>query len=148
MRGLGGKDGMDLIHIRAVEGAVQGADKVMAQVGHDTAQSVGDAGAGGDEDFGHGQLAGQRHGMQGARAAKGKQGKVARISAHRDGHHADCARHMGVGDADDSLGRLFDRKAQRRGDLVLHGLTRKVCRRAKAVRGQAAQQQVGVRNSD
>ena len=108
------------------EGAGQGADEVVAEVGDDAAERVGDAGAGGDEDAGDAELAGERAGVQRAGAAEGEEGEVARVGAEGERDHADGVRHLGVGDAEDGLGGGLGVEAEGAGDRCRSGRRRGV----------------------
>ena len=81
---LGRLLGIDARHRGIVEQRqrlVHGAHIVVAQVGHDAAPRIGDAGPGRHQHGRDGELARERGGMQGAGAAEGEQGEVARIVA-------------------------------------------------------------------
>ncbi len=98
------------------EGAGEAADEVVAEVGGDAAERVGDAGAGGDQHAGDAELAGEGGGVQGAGAAEGEEGEVARVGAEGERDHADGVRHAGVGDAEDGFGGGLGGEAEGGGD--------------------------------
>ena len=57
------------------------------------------------EDRRHAELLGDRGGVQRPGAAEGQQRELARVDAALDGHHAQRAHHLRVGDVDDALRR-------------------------------------------
>ena len=81
---LGRLLGIDARHRGVVDGGqglVHRAHVIVAQVGHDAAQRIGDAGSRRHQHRGNAQLAGQRGRVQGAGAAEGEQREVARVMA-------------------------------------------------------------------
>ena len=60
--------------------------------------------------------------MQGAGAAEGEQGEVARVVAALERHEPDGARHLVIGDAHDGAGHLVRRQPEVRADLGVEDL--------------------------
>ena len=90
-------------------GALSVLHEVLAQIGDETAERIGQAGARRHEHFGNAEIARQRDGVQRPRAAEREQHEVARVVAARQRHHADGAGHVHIGEAEHGLGRRFDR---------------------------------------
>jgi hypothetical protein len=115
---LCGEDGVHLRHIGAIERHVEGVDEVLAQVGNETAQRIGEARPRRHQHLGNAELARQRHRVQRSGAAEGKQREIARIEAARQRHRTDGAGHMRVAEPDDGRRRRIDVDAERLGELV------------------------------
>ena len=96
LRFQGGPDEAD---IERGQRLVDGIDVIVAGIGNDATERIGDAGPHRDQQLRNGELARQRRRMQGTRAAEREQHEVARIVAARERNHADRARHLVVGDA-------------------------------------------------
>ncbi len=78
------------------------------------------------DDLFRGNRLGQRHAVQGTRAAERHQREFSRIDAARDRVGADRQRHVRIDDFDDAERRFGYRQAQRLRDLRLDGLVREV----------------------
>ena len=125
-----------------LERLVDGRDEVVAQVGDDAAERVGEPRPRRDEQLRDRQLLRQRRRVQRPGAAEGEQREVARIVAARQAHHADRAGHLVVGDADDRRRRGGRVEAERRADVLeQRGADRRPstprARRRAAARGRA-----------
>src|SRR5215207_7814585 len=103
-RALLREDARDVAHVEAVERRVERIDEILAQIGDETAERVGEAGPGRHHDLRQAELAGERDGMQGTGAAEGEEREVARVVAAGQRHHADRAGHVGVGEPDRGRG--------------------------------------------
>ena len=92
------------------------ADVVTAQIGHQHPPGGEDCRLRGDDDLVHPQLAHQRSGVHRASAAEGDEREVTRIvtAPHRD--QLERVDHVGVGNADDSHGRLLEAHLEGIGD--------------------------------
>ena len=133
------------------QGHVQGLHRVVAHVGHHATQGRSDTRVTRHDAGGHAHLAHHGAHMQAATAAKGHVGKLARIVAALDRHHADRAGHAGVGHRQNRLGCGQCRQAQRLGHMLGDGLLgqARVQRLQQAapqrtVGRDAAQQHIGV----
>ena len=80
---LGLQRRLDDAHVERGERCVDGVHQVLAQVGDEAAERVGEAGAGRHQHLGDAQLAGDGHRVQRASAAEGEQHEVARVVAAR-----------------------------------------------------------------
>ena len=146
---LAGEDGLHLAHVGGIERHVQRVDEILAQVGDQAAQRIGEARPRRDQHLGDAELARQRHRVQRPGAAEGEQREVARIEAARQRHHADGAGHVRVAEPDDGRRRRIDVDAQRPGELVGEDLAHLRHRHRprhgqQPLRVQPAQHQVGV----
>ena len=95
-----------------IERHVEGVDEVLAQVGDEAAQRIGEPRPRRHQHLRDAELARQRHRVQRPGAAEGEQREVARIEAARQRHHADGAGHVRVAEPDHGRGRLVDAEAQ------------------------------------
>ena len=82
----------------AVERRVERVDEILAQVGDEAAERIGEARPRRHQHLRQAELAGERDGMQRPGAAEGEQREVARVVAARQRHHADRAGHVRVGE--------------------------------------------------
>ena len=131
------------------ERRVHGRDEVVAQVGDDAAERIGEARPRRDQHLRDRQLPRQRRGVQRPGAAEGEEREVARVVAARQAHHADRAGHAVVGDAHDRRRRRGRVEPERRADLrEQRGADRlhrdRVLDGEQPVRVEPAEDQVGV----
>ncbi len=126
-----------------------GLRQVEAQIGMKDAAGAQGAGLGRNDDARNAEFARDVAGMQRARAAIGKQREVPEIVAALGRDRADGARHARIGDAQDALGRRFQRQTQRSCHLPLQHAPcrREIDRQSPAEqrrRVEPAEQQIGV----
>jgi hypothetical protein len=91
--------------VDALEAQVHGLHLVMPDIGDDAAERRGHAGIARDERGLEADVLDQRADMQRTTAAEGHGGELGRIMPALDGHEANGACHLGIGDTDDRLGR-------------------------------------------
>ena len=137
-------------HVGAIERHVERVDEVLAQVGDEAAERIGEARPRRHQHLGDAELARQRHRVQRPGAAEGEQREVARVVAARQRHHADGAGHVRVGEPDDGRRRRVDVEAERRGRACRRRSSRTCVDRHRPRHGQQplrvepAEHQVGV----
>ena len=112
------EDRADAAFGERLERLVDGRDEVVAQVGDDAAERVGEPGPRRDQHLRDAELARQRRRVQRPGAAEREQREVARVVAARQADHADRAGHLVVGDAHDRRRRRGRVEAERRADLL------------------------------
>ena len=120
---LCGQDVGQLRHVESRQRRVDRLHEIMAKIGDNAAQCVGDAGAGGHKNLGDAKLAGQRRGMKRAGPAKGEKREITRVLTKRDRHHAGRAGHAGGGDTKYRLGGALGIDSQPVAKLGLEDLT-------------------------
>ena len=97
----------EFVGTQALGAFLNGLRQVVAQIGIHTPQSAQHTGVQGNQHGAHTDLADQRATMQGARATKSDQGKVARVQAALDGHQAHAPGHALVDHGQHRLGGLL-----------------------------------------
>src|SRR5690606_17972830 len=100
------QDLADQRHVETGDGTVERVDEIVAQVGYDAAERIGDAGSRRHHDPRYAELSGKSGGMQRSRAAEGEEGKVARIVSFADRHYTHRAGHLDIGEPEHRSGRL------------------------------------------
>ena len=112
---------LDAAHVERGERRVDGVDEVLAQVGDQAAERVGEPRPRRHEHLGDAKLARDRHGMQRPGPAEGEQHEVARVVAARQRHQPDGAGHVGIGEPEDGGSGILDGEAERPGQPVADG---------------------------
>ena len=136
-------------HVERGERRVDGVDEILAQVGHQAAERVGEPRPHRHQHLGDAELARDRHGVQRPGPAEGEQHEVARVVAARQRDESDGAGHVRVGEPEDGGGGILDGEAERPRQPVAddgaHGLdVHGALDRRQPSRIEPAEHQVGV----
>ena len=112
------EDGAEVGALERPQRLVDGPDEIMAQIGHQAAECVGQAGPRRNENVRDAQLPREGGCVQWARTSECEQREVARIVTSRQGDEPDRAGHLVVRDAQDGGCRRLDIEIQDSADLV------------------------------